>query len=390
MTSPLPVSAGVRRSSRQHTRLTALLRALKARCRLTFSELADCAAQDESAAVSASTLKRAAGGHTLPQEHVVTAYARACGATAEEEREALKRWRAARAEQRGILASLHAPAVRSIRTPADLDAALTAAYERAGAPPLRAVQERATTGEDDGSLLLPLTTLWRITRREARPATWKQCMAFLRGCGIHPRRMGPWCEAWHRLHTTALTEQPAPAPAAQRAARPSWWLVCQSRPAAPLGGVVWLSPPDHPASYDPYGPAFLGHPAAYEPYGPVLLDRPGQRQAAADPAISRVYAGLGPAEQRTVLTAGLTHLVTARGRARRNGSAPDTGIDAIAVRDGKLLLVHCRHADDTACPPTSNGTPAVVFSPRPDQLVMTLPVRTDRGSRPAASSRPSA
>ncbi|WP_344407156.1 hypothetical protein [Streptomyces longisporus] len=43
--------------------------------------------------------------------------------------------------------------------------------------------------------------------------TWHQCEAFLRGCGIHPLRMGPWPEAWQRIHTTTRAEQPEPAPA---------------------------------------------------------------------------------------------------------------------------------------------------------------------------------
>lgn len=343
MTSPLPARSGIRRTARHHAHLTALLRALKDRCRLTFSELADRAAQGESAAVSASTLKRAAGGHTLPQEDVVTAYVRACGATAEEELEALKRWRAARAEQRGILADLHAPAVRSIRTPADLDAALAAAYERAGAPPLRVLQERATTDEADGTMLLPLTTLWRITRREARPATWEQCAAFLRGCGIHPRRMGPWQEAWQRIHT--VRAEP-PASAAQRAARGSLWneasLSAQVR--TPADGSGWQ--PWEQSAMD-------------EAYRLAVMDRYASPEAAA--AASRVYA-----EARPVVTAAYNEIVTALGRiARRNGTAPDTGIDAMVVRDGKLVLLQCKGSGDTAAPPTGEGTPAPGLPPRP-------------------------
>lgn len=337
MTSPLTAPSGTRRSSRHHAHLTALLRALKDRCRLTFSELAERTAQDESGAVSASTLKRAAGGRTLPQEDVVTAYVRACGATMEDELEALQRWRAARAEERGILADLHAPAVRSIRTPADLDAALAAAYERAGAPPLRVLQERATTGEADGTLLLPLTTLWRITRREARPATWEQCAAFLRGCGIHRRRMGRWQEAWQRIHTNVWAEQPVPA--AQRAARGWWNESALSAHVMPLAEQLDLREAYRSAVDDHWESATV-HP------------------------VSRVYAGLDPAEQRTVLTAGLTHLVTARGRARLNGTAPDTGIDAMVVRDGKLVLLQSKHTGDTPAPPTGESTPAPV-APRP-------------------------
>ncbi|MFJ8086314.1 helix-turn-helix domain-containing protein [Streptomyces sp. NPDC096205] len=346
MTSPLTAPSGTRRSSRHHAHLTALLRALKDRCRLTFSELAERTAQDESGAVSASTLKRAAGGRTLPQEDVVTAYVRACGATMEDELEARKRWRAARAEERGILADLHAPAVRSIRTPADLDAALAAAYERAGAPPLRVLQERATTGEADGTLLLPLTTLWRITRREARPATWEQCAAFLRGCGIHRRRMGRWQEAWQRIHTNVWAEQPASA--AQRAARGWWNEASLSAHVMPLAEQLDLR--EAYRSAVDHGESAMVHPVS-------------RVSAGLDPII-RVSAGLDPAEQRTVLTAGLTHLLTARGRARRNGTAPDTGIDAVVVRDGELVLFQSKYSGGTAAPPTGESTPAPV-APRP-------------------------
>ncbi|MGW2722413.1 helix-turn-helix domain-containing protein [Streptomyces sp. NPDC001492] len=354
MTSHLPARPGVRRIAGHHAGLTALLRALKDRCQLTFSELAARAAHpQDTATVSASTLKRAAGGHTLPQEHVVTAYTRACGATAEEEREALQLRRAARAEQRGILTALQAPAVRSIRTPADFDAALAAAYERAGAPPLRILQERATTDGADGTLLLPLTTLWRITRREARPTTWQQCSAFLRGCGIHRRRMGPWQEAWQRIHTTVRAEQPEPAPGlgTYRAARGSWWSDFRlSVPVAPLTDVAWLRAADHPAAYEPY----------------ALADRSGQREAVAAPAINRAYAGLDPTDQYAVLTAGLTHLYAARDRARRNGTAPDTGVDAITVRNDRLAWLQCKHSDNSASgPPTSDKTPAPALPPRP-------------------------
>ncbi|MFI9835252.1 helix-turn-helix domain-containing protein [Streptomyces sp. NPDC051913] len=338
MTSPFTAPPGLLRSPRHHAYLIVLLRALKDRCGLTFSELAERTAQDESEAVSASALKRAAGGRTLPREDVVTAYVRACDATAEEEAEALKRWRAARAEQRGILAELHAPAVRSIRTPADLDAALAAAYERAGAPPLRVLQERATTSEADGTLLLPLTTLWRITRREARPTTWEQCAAFLRGCGTHRRRMGPWQEAWQRIHTLRAEQ---PAPAAQRAASGRWdkaSLSALSAHVMPLAEQLDLRE---------------AYRSAVDHFESVTVH-----------PVSHVYAGLDPAEQRTVLTAGLRHLVAARVGARRNGTAPDTGIHAMIVRDGELVLLQSKHVGDTAGPPTGESTPAPV-APRP-------------------------
>ncbi|MGW3313931.1 helix-turn-helix domain-containing protein [Streptomyces sp. NPDC001073] len=350
MTSPLPASSGARRNSRHHTRLTALLRALKDRSRLTFGELADRAAQEETT-VSASTLKRAAAGGILPQEDVVTVYARACGATAEEEQEALQLWRAARAEQRGILAALHAPAVSSVRTPADLNAALAAAYERAGAPPLRVLQERATPGEEDGALLLPLTTLWRITRREARPATWEQCAAFLQGCGINHRRMSPWREAWQRVHTAAHAEQPAPALATGRTTRGRWRTDRHlSLLTRRLAADTWRQLLDRPVAYGSF---------------PVVVDQSGQ-QAGAVRTLSRTFAGLDLDEQYSVLAAGLTDLIAARGRARRNGTAPDTGIDAMTVRDGELVLLQSKFAGDTHSGPPGTGTvPAPALPPRP-------------------------
>ncbi|NEW75372.1 hypothetical protein [Streptomyces rhizosphaericus] len=202
MSSPAP-SPHARRTGRRHAQLIGLLAALKVRSRLTYAQLAARTAElEDTDVVPLTTLKRALDPRTVPKEHVVTAFVRACGATIEEEGDVLKVWRAARAEDRGILATLRAPSVSATRTRADFRAALVAAYERAGAPPLRVLQDRAGTDEVDGDVLLPLTTAWRITRREGQgPVNWTQCEAFLRGCGIHPRRMGPWLDAWKRTRT---------------------------------------------------------------------------------------------------------------------------------------------------------------------------------------------
>ncbi|MEU5709871.1 helix-turn-helix domain-containing protein [Streptomyces flaveolus] len=220
MTSPSRTGNAARRAGRRHIALVRHLAALKNRSGLAYAKLAARTAVLESiTTVSTSTLKRAVDpSAALPQEHVVAAFARVCGATTEEERDALGLWRAARAEDRGILATLRAPSLLSVRTPADLAAALVSVYERAGAPPLRVLQERATTDDADGTLLLPLTTVWRITRREAHAVTWSQCQAFLRGCGVHSRRMRPWHEAWKRAQavTPAPAERAASAPADDR------------------------------------------------------------------------------------------------------------------------------------------------------------------------------
>jgi hypothetical protein len=163
-----------------------MLETLRQRAQLTFAELAErtAALGDPALAVSAATLKRAAGCHTLPKEATVVAYVRGCGATAQQERRALELWRRARAKDRGILGRLHAPGVHNIRTRQDFPAALAAVYEGAGAPPLRTVQQRAGTvpqpaGAPGGRevFLLPLGTLWRIVNRRTKLPAWNHCEA---------------------------------------------------------------------------------------------------------------------------------------------------------------------------------------------------------------------
>ncbi|MGW1496455.1 helix-turn-helix domain-containing protein [Streptomyces sp. NPDC002402] len=312
MTSP---SRTVRRAGRRHTRLSAVLTGLKEASGLTFDELA------ARTTVSTSALKRAAGLHTVAPEHVVTAFVRACGADTDQEREVLKLLRAARAEQRGILATLHAPAVTAIRTPADLTAALAAAYERAGAPALRVLQERATTNHTDGALLLPRTSAWRITRREALPTTWTQCAAFLRGCGIHPRRMPAWHDAWTRTQT--------PTPTGRTASR------LTSR-VTPWTDRIHLTLPTAPA----------GH-------GGTPIRPDDLRQTAEAQRLPRVHLDFGPADQRDALAAELTHLVTTH--ARRNG----TQFDTITVSAGGTIhLTQAKHSGDTTPPAILQHRPA--------------------------------
>ncbi|MEV0936375.1 helix-turn-helix domain-containing protein [Streptomyces phaeochromogenes] len=307
-------SRAVHRAGRRHTHLSTVLTGLKEDSGLTFHELA------ARTTVSASALKRAAGLHALAPEHVVTAFVRACGADTDQAQEALKLWRAARAEQRGILATLHAPAVTAIRTLADLTAALAAAYERAGAPALRVLQERAATDDTDGALLLPLTSAWRITRREGRPTTWTQCAAFLRGCGIHPRRLPAWQDAWTRAQPP--TQTLTPIRRSSHAADPNIMWVDRKvhlNMATESNWIVSLSHEDR-------------------------TGLPGEQRT-----LTRVFDSLAPAERHTVLSAGLTRLLTTR--ARRNGTAPDTIFDTTAVDDdGTLHLIQAKHYGDTTPP----------------------------------------
>lgn len=343
MTSPSRAGHPVRRAGRRHTDLVVLLTALKDHCGLTFAELAGrTAVLETTTAVSASTLKTV-DSRAVPQEHVVTAFVRACGATADQERDALRLRLAARAEDRGVLATLRAPSVTSIRTRADLDAALAAAYERAGAPPLRVLQHRATTNDTDGTVLLPLTSAWRITRRQGRPATWPQCEAFLRGCGIHPRRMRPWHEAWNRAQALAPLPAEHATPPGHRA---RWWL-SRDHLSLPISHACPVCADDLTTPQHPAGPQT---PAATR----LLVHRTSAETPAATPLLAR----LTPADRRAVLNARLNHL---RGtRARRNGTAPDTstGTDALAIHDdGTLHLLQYQRLTDTT-PPTTSSAPA--------------------------------
>jgi hypothetical protein len=122
--------------------------------------------------VSETTLKRAVSGPGVPQEATVTVYLRACNASADAERLLMGAWRAARAEQRGKLAELQAPAVENIRIGADLSATLATVYEEAGAPSLHVLRERAGADGIAGTSLLPKTTAWRPSSAvEAGPPT---------------------------------------------------------------------------------------------------------------------------------------------------------------------------------------------------------------------------
>ncbi|MGW4438005.1 hypothetical protein ACWELO_19960 [Streptomyces sp. NPDC004596] len=382
MTSPRPMGRdrGARRAGRRHTALVRLLSALKDSCGLTFTELAARTAGPGAAvAVSKSSLKRAVSLDAVPQEHVVAVFARACDATTEQERQALKLWQAARAEDRGILATLQAPSVTNIRTPADLSAALVAAYERAGAPPLRLVQERATTDQADGALLLPLTTLWRITRREGRGPTWDQCEAYLRGLGTHRVRMRLWHEAFTRAHSPVAADpgdlgeltrvtnlaRMASLPYSTKINKRFRELLNHMTPqeveTALTVGTAYLTtenlrPTTTPTTYDHI--VGVGR-ELFLPTAPGSTDEPGspERGAVAPARRTKTAAptpdSLSTADRKTFLSLPLTHFL--RAEARRNGITPD----AVLVRDGTLYVMEAkRYTVAAPKPPAASSAPA--------------------------------
>ncbi|MGW2892589.1 helix-turn-helix domain-containing protein [Streptomyces griseoruber] len=295
--------------------LGAMLKNLRQRAQLTFAELAErtAALGDPALAVSAATLKRAAGGHALPKESTVVAYVRGCDATPQQEHKALQLWRRARAKNRGILRQLHAPGVDNIRTRQDFTAALTAVYEGAGAPPLRTVQQRAGTVPQPNGVaserevfLLPLGTLFRIVHRKVKLPAWNHCEAFLRGCGVTGQRtLTQWQKAWRRASTGPVT---VPHGAQQPV-----------RTREQLRRVLQATPG---------GGSALDHRTHHILPLPVRDPQP-------DTAFADLYREL-------------------MGPARRNGLASDTGGDAILVSgDGSVQLVQIKSY--AARPSRSNG-----------------------------------
>ncbi|MER7498009.1 helix-turn-helix transcriptional regulator [Streptomyces pharetrae] len=299
--------------------LGSMLESLRQRAQLTFAELAErtAALGDPALAVSAATLKRAAGGHALPKETTVVAYARGCGASPQQENRALQLWRRARAKDRGILRQLHAPGVHNIRTRQDFTAALAAVYEGAGAPPLRTVQQRAgTVAQPNGVpserevFLLPLGTLCRIVNRKVKLPAWNHCEAFLRGCGVTGQRtLAQWQKAWRQASTGPVT--------------------------APHGGQ---------------------QPVRTKTGNAELLRRVTQAAPAGGSALDRLthYTFTPRMRDSQLVTAFADLYQELMGPARRNGLASDTGFDAILVSgDGSVQLIQAK--SNAAPTPRSDG-----------------------------------
>ncbi|MFF7858788.1 hypothetical protein [Streptomyces sp. NPDC007904] len=292
---------------RDHRGLVDHLLVLKERSGCSFAQLASNSRTMDGTTVSATTLKRVVDLKTVPTvptERAVVAFVRACGVGGEQE--ALRRWRAARAEERGILPTLRAPAVDSIRTHADLNAALAAAYERAGAPALRVLQERAATPGMAGQVLLPLKAAWRATRREGRFTAWYQCEAFLRGCGIPARDMPRWKEAWQR---TAVGR---PAARDRFQTHPAFKGPLARRGRTPSAVITWT--PEMEKSVMVLGTALAS----------VHDTRPQMARSAVATvkALEFLLRSSDPQVQRAALTQGLLHAVEAV--ARLNGTGPSS------------------------------------------------------------------
>lgn len=156
--------------------------------KLTYRQLAD------RTGLHATTLQRAASGQAVPQLQVVLAYARGCEARADQ---AKALWRQAQREERRAArqgtASLPAPRPELVRDFADLSAAMLDLYEKAFAPSMRTMEERA-----GGFGVLPRSSAHRIVTKRAMPRREEQFIGFLRACEVPEEERQPWVDAWSR------------------------------------------------------------------------------------------------------------------------------------------------------------------------------------------------
>lgn len=178
------------------TELILYLRELRALADATYEDMA------HEGDYSSAAHKRTASGNTVPKWNKVVEYVACClmcGSDGYAVQEALNSghlrqlWAKARMEQRGTL-HLTAPTPRLIANEAELSLALQTLYERAGAPPFRAIQNRG-----GGPLHLSLSTLGRIAGRQALPLTREQLRTFLLGCRVREERLPEWESTWMRV-----------------------------------------------------------------------------------------------------------------------------------------------------------------------------------------------
>ncbi len=146
----------------------------------------------------ASTLKRAASGHTLPTWGHVKGYLQACEVTRGTDYEHAARLlgRASEACQRSARATVE-PRPDLVSDRADLSRALRDAYAAAGYPPLRSLSELG------GRWHLSRSTAHRIVTARALPADLAQYLAFLQACTVPDGAWSAWFAAWHKVWGTA-------------------------------------------------------------------------------------------------------------------------------------------------------------------------------------------
>ncbi|MER6787919.1 helix-turn-helix transcriptional regulator [Streptomyces sp. NPDC000658] len=292
--------------ARPFVRLAGHLRALRA-ARLTQRALADAAN------ISRGAVQNAESGTAPPTAAVLDAYLRACGAGPADQDKARRLHALGRTAQRGKLPSLRAPAPHLVRDARDLGLVLAAAYERAGAPPLRDLDR-------PGATRVPLVTASRIGNRQTLPPSREQLITFLTVCGIPPAAQRPYLDAYSYV-TSRRGARPAP-PRRQLTQR-----ICRTHPLPLAHGG-----PDTGAHY---GFDFDRFAAGIRPVLEVLAAqrarydvdrlaagiRPALEALAADPAIRNAPTAMAAGVQ--VFADALAVMSrTASQEAHRNGTTP--------------------------------------------------------------------
>ncbi|GFE27515.1 helix-turn-helix domain-containing protein [Streptomyces nigrescens] len=320
---------------RPYARLAEHLRALRGAARLTQRTLADAAN------ISRGAVQRAESGTAPPTPAILDAYLRACGAGPADQDKARRLHALGRTAQRGKLRALQAPAPHLVRDARDFSLVLAAAYERAGAPPLRDLDR-------PGRARVPLATASRIVNRHALPSSRQQLITFLTVCGIPPAAQRPYLDAYEHV-TSQRSTRPAPP------RRQLTQLIRRTHPLPLAHGG-----PDTGAHYDvdrlaagirPALEAFAAHCARYDVDRLAAGIRPAVEALAAHRAryydVDRLAAGIRPALEAlaadpgirnapTVVTAGVQVFADALAvmsrsaikEAHRNGTTPPSWITA--------------------------------------------------------------
>ncbi|MEU7552997.1 helix-turn-helix domain-containing protein [Streptomyces sp. NPDC044571] len=164
---------------------------------------------------SASALKRATSGKTLPPWDLVHHFLAVCGGDpilVRHARELHERAaQALRLRARQAKRSTIAPRPELLRDKADLSGALRDAYAYAGRPTVRAMAQHA------GPYILPHSTAHAIITARALPTGIDQYIAFLDACHVSVHLLPLWFAAWHK----AMNEPP---PAPLKHSPLQWWL----------------------------------------------------------------------------------------------------------------------------------------------------------------------
>ncbi|MFF2023444.1 helix-turn-helix domain-containing protein [Streptomyces sp. NPDC058171] len=297
---------------RHYARLAEHLTALRDAARLTQRALADAAN------ISRGAVQRAESGTAPPTPAVLDAYLRTCGAGPADQDKACRLHALGRAAQRGKLRALQAPTPAFVRDERDLGLVLAAAYERAGAPPLRDFDQ-------PGRAPVPPTTAWRIVNRKALPTSREQLITFLTVCGIRPAAQCPYLDAYSHV-TAQRGTRPAP-PRTQLTQR-----VIRRPHPLPLahGG------PDTGAHYDvdrlaagirPAIEALAAHLARYDVTRLAAGIKPVVEVLAADPGIRNAPTVMATGVQVFADTLAVMYRSASR-EAHRNGTTPPDWLTA--------------------------------------------------------------